>query len=392
MPSRVGALRRNSKQECQVIDLKHLNLLCFSIIILAAAPWVAPHQAIAQQQNAAGPPSVLVRAVQERDVTPQFEYVGRVEAVETVDLRARVQGFLQEKNFREGSIVKKGQTVFVIEKAPYEVVVDQRKADLAGAEASLKKSELELARKEQLVKETFASKADLDTAVADAANAKASVLQAQAALRSAELDLSYTDVMSPIEGRISRAKYTVGNLVNTNSEPLARVTSIDPIYVTVAISEKELIQARRQGIDVDNPPVAPFLVLADGSKYPHGGRFDYLDTEVQQTTDTLTARAVFPNPEALLVPGQYVKVIIRQKQPLSALVVPQSAVQKDQKGPFVLVVNRANKVELRYVQTGQQVETDWVVSEGLAKDERVIVQGIQKVKPDMEVKAVEAQS
>lgn len=351
----------------------------------------AVSQDVSAQQDAAPPPSVLVSPVTERDITPQFEHVGRVEAVDSVDLRARVQGFLEERRFREGSNVKKGQTVFVIEKAPYEVVVDQRKADLAGAEASLKKAELELARKKQLQGETFASKADLDAAVAEAANAKATVLQAQATLRAAELDLSYTDVKSPIDGRIGRAKYTVGSLVNTNSDPLARVTSLDPIYVSVAISEKNLIDSRRQGIDVENPPVAPFLELGDGSKYTHPGRFDYLDTEVQQSTDTLSARAVFANPDALLVPGQYVKVIIKRKQSVAALVVPQSAVQKDQKGAFVLVVNRADKVELRYVEVGVQVGSDWVVSDGLAKDERVIVQGIQKVKPDMVVKPVEAQ-
>lgn len=359
---------------------------CFCGVLLTAVP----HH-VSAQQNAAPPPSVLVSPVTERDITPQFEHVGRVEAVDSVDLRARVQGFLEERKFREGTNVKMGQTVFVIEKAPYEVVVDQRKADLAGAEASLKKAELELARKKQLQGETFASKADLDAAVAEAANAKAAVLQAQATLRTAELDLSYTDVKSPIDGRIGRAKYTVGSLVNTNSDPLARVTSLDPIYVSVAISEKDLIDARRQGIDVENPPVAPFLELGDGSKYKHPGRFDYLDTEVQQSTDTLSARAVFPNPDSLLVPGQYVKVIIKRKQPVAALVVPQSAVQKDQKGAFVLVVNRADKVELRYVQVGVQVDSDWVVSDGLAKDERVIVQGIQKVKPNMVVKPVEAQ-
>ena len=360
-------------------------LACFCGVLGAAAL----HDAHAQQ-TAAPPPSVLVSPVTERDITPQFEHVGRVEAVDSVDLRARVQGFLEQRKFREGAYVKKGQTVFVIEKAPYEVVVDQRKADLAGAEASLKKAELELGRKKQLQGETFASKADLDAAVAEEANAKAAVLQAQATLRSAELDLSYTDVKSPIDGRIGEAKYTVGSLVNTNSDPLARVTSLDPIYVKVAISEKDLIDSRRKGIDVENPPVAPFLELGDGSKYKHPGRFDYLDTEVQQSTDTLSARAVFANPGALLVPGEYVKVIIKQKKSVAALVVPQSAVQKDQKGAFVLVVNRADKVELRYVQLGVQVGTDWVVSDGLARDERVIVQGIQKVKPDMVVKAVEA--
>ena len=373
---------RNDLQRCLSVST------VFICLVLAANLRVAGAQ---EKKSEPAVPSVVVAEVVARDVTPTFEQAGRVEATDVVDLRARVQGFLEKRNFREGTFINKGDLLFVIEKAPYQVIVDQRRADLAGAQASLKKAELELDRKATLQKQAVASKADLDLATAEAGTARARVLQAEAALREAELNLSYTEIRSPISGQVSRAKYSVGNLVRSSSEPLAKVTSVDPIYVTIAITEKVLIEARKEGIDLENPPVAPFLILGDGSKYQHHGEFDFLDTEVKQSTDTVTARTVFPNPKRVLIPGQYVKVIVKRKKPLSALVVPQVSVQSDQKGPFVLVVNRANKVELRYIRTGNRDNSDWIVESGLSEGERVIVQGIQKVRPDMPVNAVIAQ-
>lgn len=218
------------------------------------------------------------------------------------------------------------------------------------------------------------------------------MLIAKAALRQANLDLSYTEVVSPIAGKISRSRYSVGNLVGPDSEPLATITSVDPVYVTIGVSEKQLINARKRGIDLDNPPVAPSLILTDGSHYPLGGKFDYLAPSVDQTTDTVIARAVFANPNRVLLPGQFVTVVVRQKLSVSKHVLPQSAVQQDSRGHFVLVVDRDNKVELRRVTTGRQVETDWVIEDGLASGERVIVQGIQKVRPEMAVVPVEMKS
>jgi membrane fusion protein (multidrug efflux system) len=166
------------------------------------------------------------------------------------------------------------------------------------------------------------------------------------------------------------------------------VTSVDPIYVTIAISEKRMIDARRQGIDIENPPVAPHLTLSDGSRYEHDGGFDFLDTEVNQSTDTITARAVFPNPDEVLVPGQFVTVVVRQKVTETALVVPQIAVQEDQQGRYALVVNQADEVEVRRITVGDQIDGIWVVEDGLAEGERVIVQGLQKVRPAMTVNPV----
>lgn len=345
----------------------------------------------AMAQQAPDAPSVVVAEAERRDVTPSFSYVGRVEAIETVELIARVEGFLEQRNFREGGDVKKGDLLFVIEQAPYQIVVEEREADLAGARATLENAELDFARKESLVKRKNVSQASLDEARAARGTARASVQQNDAALKRAKLDLSYTTVVSPIDGRISRATYSVGSLVGPDNGSLATVTSIDPVYVTIAVTEKDLIQARREGIDLDDPPVAPSLMLSDGSAYQHSGEFDYLDPSVNQATDTILARAVFPNPERLLLPGQFVTVTVRRKQPVSAVVIPQAAVQEDQQGYFVLVVDRGNRVEARRVEMGEQTGTDWVVSDGLAEGERVVVQGLQKIRPDMVVNPVEKQ-
>lgn len=348
--------------------------------------FMLPGISMAQDQDAL--PSVIVAPIESLDITPSFSFVGRVEAVDRVDLRARVQGYIEQRHFREGGEVRANDTLFTLEKAPYQVVVDQRSADLAGAEATLKEAKAELKRKTDLVERGVLSDAELDTAAAKEQTANAAVLQAEATLRQAELDLSYTDIKSPFNGRIGQAHYSVGSLVGSNSEPLATVTSIDPIYITIAISEKRLIDARREGIDLENPPVAPHLTLSDGSRYDHDGAFDFLDTEVNQSTDTVLARAVFPNPDRLLLPGQFVSVVVRQKEKVNAVVVPQIAVQEDQQGYFALVVNQEDKVDIRKLQLGDRVDNAWVVMEGLAEGERVIVQGLQKVRPDMTVNPV----
>lgn len=330
----------------------------------------------AQQQGAL--PSVTVIETSEQEITPVSKYPGRAEAIETVELRARVEGFLEQRNFREGADVAKGDLLFVIEQEPYEIVVEQREAELAAAEATAKNARADFERKSALAERNDVSRATLDSSRADLANAEAEVLQAKAELRAANLNLDYTEIRSPIDGRISRETYSVGNLVNSSSDPLATVTRFDPIYVTIKVSEKQLIDARKRGIDLDNPPVAPSLLLSDGTSYPFEGRFEYLAAEVDQGTDTVTARAEFPNADKVLLPGQFVSVLVRQKIPVFAITVPQTAVQQDANGYFVLVVDREDTVEMRRITVGNQINHSWEVQDGLTSGERVIVQGIQK--------------
>ena len=396
MPPLSPSVRRASSPAVAPSPAPMLVTLAVAALRLAAGlPAVAVAAAVAAtaaaQSAPSDAPSVIVASAEQRDVTPSFFYVGRVEAIETVELVARVEGFLEQRDFREGGHVGKGDLLFLIEQAPYRIAVEQREADLAGARATLKNAEEDFARKETLVKRKTLARSALGEARAALGIARAAVQQAQAALRRAQLDLSYTEVISPIAGQISRAAYSVGAFVRPGDGALATVTSTDPVHVTIAVPEKDLIEARRQGIDLENPPVAPSLLLSDGNVYAYAGEFDYLDPSVDQATDTLLARAVFPNPERVLLPGQFVTVIVRQKQPVSAVVIPQAAVQKDQQGHFVLVVDRAGRAGIRRVALGEQTGTEWVVSEGLAEGERIVVQGLQKIRPDMVVNPVEAQ-
>jgi len=346
-------------------------------LALAAAFVTAPLTGLHAQDQAAAPSVIVIKAA-EQEITPVTRYPGRAEAVETVQLRARVEGFIEQRNFREGADVAKGDLLFVIEQEPYKIVVDQRRAELAAAVATEKNVQADFERKKALSKRNDVSRAALDQSAAELATAEADVLHAQAALRAANLDLNYTEVRSPIDGRISRETYSVGNLVNTASDPLATITRFDPIYVTIKVSEEQLIDARKRGIDLDNPPVAPSLILSDGTSFPYEGKFEYLSAQVDQGTDTITAQAEFPNPEKILLPGQFVSVLVRQKVPEFAIAIPQTAVQQDANGYFVLVVDREDTVEMRRITVGRQVDSKWVVNDGLATGERVIIQGIQK--------------
>lgn len=335
-------------------------------------------------------PSVVVTTVRTRDVSRRQIYVGRVQAINTVQLTARVEGFLEQRDFAEGSYVKKGQTLFVIEQAAYKAAVEQSEADVEGNQAQQKNDKIEYERNKKLAETNDVTQATLDSSIATLDTAKANVKKANAALATSKLNLSYTEVRSPIDGRISAANVDVGNLVGPSTGTLATVVSMDPIYVTFYVAERDLIEARKAGF-VKGTKVAltPYLQLADGSTYAHPGKLDYLGIQVEQTTDTIEVRGVFPNTEHVLIPGQFVNVTVKTDKKKTALVVPQVALQQDQSGYYVLVVGKNDKVQKRSVKLGQQVDSDWVVREGLTKGERVIVGGIQKVTPGLLVNAVD---
>ena len=256
----------------------------------------------------------------------------------------------------------------------------------------MKNSEAELKRSKQLRSKGAASKSELELAEANRDQAKAKVMQAQAGLDSANLNLKYTEIVSPITGKISKANFSVGNLISTTSGTLATIVKTDPIYVELNISEKLMIEARKQGLNLENPPVAPTLVLSDGSVYEHQGEFEFVSPEVNRNTDTVLIRATFPNKDGVLLPGEFVHVRIEQKEQQPIVAIPQSAVQKDKDGYYVLIVDREDKVEVRKVQLGRQEAGQWEVSAGLNIGERIITEGLQKVQPGIQVNAVENNS
>jgi membrane fusion protein (multidrug efflux system) len=337
----------------------------------------------AYAQQGGPPPAVLVQPAELRSMTKQAEFVGRAEALEKVDLRARVQGFLGSRLFKDGDEVKEGQAAFMIEKEPFEAAVDQRKAQLAAAEATLANADQQLQRTTELVKKGNAPVAQLDQRTAEQGQAKAAVMEAEANLRDAQIQLSYTDIKSPIAGRIGRPAVSPGNLVGPDTGVLATVVKDDPMQVLFSVTQREMLEARRDSDS--NGKVRARVRLADGSLYAEQGRIDFLDVQVNPRTDGQTVRAMFPNPDDVLTTGQTVRVILEEKGGDKVVVIPQSAVAIDQTGPYVFVVGNDNKVEQRRIQLGTGREGLAVVAEGLKPDERVVVQGQQRIRAGMTV-------
>jgi membrane fusion protein (multidrug efflux system) len=361
------------------------------VLALGVAALLAGCDQAAEAPTAASapPPAVTVITLAPTDVTPGVQFNGRVGAVDTVDLRARVTGFLEQRLFQEGADVAAGDLLFVLEKDRYQAVVAQRAADVASAEADKANTAAQLARGEELVKNGNIPKSEVDLRRASDLMAAAAIQEAQAALEEAQINLGYTEIHAPIDGRISRAAVSVGNLVGPDAGVLATIVSQDPIYVTFPVSQRQLLRYRRGRGDAAGDPVVR-VALPDGSPYEHPGRVDFFDVQVDQTTDTVIVRAELPNPDRVLVDGQFVNVRVEAGAPVAVLAVPQSALQVDQAGPYVLVVGGDDKVEARRITLGETTGTQSVVRDGLKEGERVIVEGIQKVRPGMAVTATEA--
>jgi membrane fusion protein, multidrug efflux system len=336
----------------------------------------------ARAQPAGPPPAVLVQPAELRSMTKQAEFVGRAEALEKVDLRARVQGFLGPRLFKDGDEVKEAQVVFTIEKEPFEAAVDQRKAQLASAQATLANADQQLARTAELTRKGNAPVAQLDQRTAEQGQAKAAVMEAEANLRDAQIQLSYTDIKSPISGRIGRPAVSPGNLVGPDSGVLATVVKDDPMQVLFSVTQREMLEARDTDV---TGKVRARVRLANGSLYNEKGRVDFLDVQVNPRTDGQTVRAMFPNPDDILTSGQTVRVIIEEKGGDEVLVIPESAIAIDQTGPYVFVVGQDDKVEQRRLHLGTRREGLAVVEEGLKPGERVVVQGQQRIRAGMTV-------
>lgn len=337
------------------------------------------------------PPLVTVMAVTEQDVNPPAQYVGHVEAVQAVDLRARVEGFLEQVRFKEGSDVHSGDLLYVIERAPYQARVDTSKAIVAQAEASLSKAGQHLSRLRAARAESVPA-TDMDNAVAEELIARAQLAEAKANLTTAQINLGYTQVRAPICGRIGRTAYTKGNLVNPASRPLARIVQLDPIRVVYSISENDLATIKTSIKDSagskKRPMLAPRIKLAGGQILKTGGQIDFVDNTVDTGTGTIAVRALFDNPGGTLLPGQYVTVMVTRSKPKLMPVVSQSAVLEDHDGRYVLVVDDRNRVNIRRVKTGPVIGVNWAVASGLAAGEMVIIEGVQKVQPGQIVKTV----
>jgi membrane fusion protein (multidrug efflux system) len=374
---------RNSASRTLALRTQLLPGVCSLLLLLAGCE---------DHKQAAAPPAkptVSVQVVALKGVNQSFEFVGHIMAINKVDIRARVEGFLDKVLFREGQYLKEGQYVkagdllYQIEKIQYQAQVDQAKANLASAEAKVTNAQFQYDRKLQLSKESWAPQSDVDQYKANLDSGKAQVLQARAALTQAEVNLGYTDIRSPIDGLIGRTVYTLGNLVNPASGVLVTIVSQDPMYVLFPISVRDLEtirEVRRQ----EGGTLAKIEIrvrLSNGREYLQRGVWNLNDPQVDQRTDTLMMRAIIPNPDGQLIDGQFVTAVVVEREEKQRPVIPQAALQIDQSGYYALVVDDQHKVEERHIQIGPNRDTDVVVSSGLHEGEKVIVDGVQKVRP-----------
>jgi membrane fusion protein, multidrug efflux system len=333
-------------------------------------------------------PAVTVVAVAADEIRPSISFTGRVQAQDKVELRARVEGFLEKRLFNEGKDVKEGDLLFVIEQAPYKASIDEIKANIEKAQAALKLADAEIERQSTLVERQAGTQQRLDVATAKQGDARGELAGQKASLEKAELQLSYTEIRAPLAGRIGRATVSVGNFVGPSTGPLATIVRQDPIYVTFPVTQREMLEFRKEQQAGPVDPVI-YIRLADGSRYAHPGKVDFVDVTVNQGTDTVQVRAVFPNPDRVLVDGQLVSVVAEVGKAQASLVIPQQAIQIDQSGAFVLVVDKASKVEVRRVEVTQGAGQSLTVTKGLQAGEKVITEGVQKVRPGQVVQTTE---
>jgi membrane fusion protein, multidrug efflux system len=359
--------------------------------------------ACAQQQPTAAPPpppKVTVSQPINREVVEWEEYTGRLEAVESVEVRARVNGYLQSIHFKNGATVKQGDLLFVIDPRPYQAELERAKAELGLANARLERTGKDLARAQMLVRSRAVSEEEVDTRVSDQRQAQESVQAARATVNAAQLNVEFTQVRAPISGRISRNLVSVGNLINggtTQSTVLTTIVSLDPIYCYFEADERSFLRGIRQSRNGDRAngrtskqPV--YVALADEEGFPHQGSVDFVDNRLDQNTGTITVRAVLPNPDLLLTPGLFARVRVPASDKYKALMLPPEALGSDLSQQFVFVVDDQNLAQYRKVTPGPIIDGLRVIRDGLQPDDWVIVKGVQRAKTGAKVDPIKQDS
>ncbi len=347
-----------------------------------------------QTTAAPPPPKVTVSQPSSRDVVEWEEYTGRLEAAESVEVRARVNGYLQSIHFKDGVIVKKGDLLFVIDPRPYQAELERAKAELALAIARLERTEKDLARAQKLLQARAASQEEVDTRVADQRQAQESVQAARAMVNAAQLNVEFTQVRAPISGRISRYFVSIGNLINggttVQSTLLTTIVSLDPIYCYFDADERAYLKdmrllrggERANGRDGKHPA---YVGLADEEAFPHQGYIDFMDNRLDPKTGTITGRVVLPNSDLLLAPGLFARVRLPSGSKYKALLLPPEAVSSDLSQQFVFVVDDQNLVQYRKVALGPIIDGLRVVRDGIQPEDWVIVKGVQRAKTGAKV-------
>ena len=342
-----------------------------------------------KEQVAANPPTVEVAEVLQQDVPIQQEWVGTLDGMVNAQINAQVAGYLVKQNYKEGELVKKGQLLYEIDPRTFQANLDQAKGNLARQQAVLKTALLDLERIKRLLPEKAVSVRDRDNAVGREAAARAEVLAAEAAVETAQLSLGFTKITSPINGIAGISKAQLGDLVGPGiaTNVLTSVSQIEPIRAYLGLSEQQYMQFAREkaSLDQQRESIPLELILVDGTTYPHGGKFYFADRQVDVKTGTIQVAVLFPNPDKLLRPGQFARIRAVIRTETGALLVPQQAVTQLQTKYQVAVVNSGNTVDIRIVNPGERIGSLWIINEGLKPGDRVIVEGLQKVRQGMKV-------
>ncbi|EHA1385976.1 multidrug efflux RND transporter periplasmic adaptor subunit AcrA [Salmonella enterica] len=347
------------------------------------------------QQGGQQMPEVGVVTLKTEPLQITTELPGRTVAYRIAEVRPQVSGIILKRNFVEGSDIEAGVSLYQIDPATYQATYDSAKGDLAKAQAAANIAELTVKRYQKLLGTQYISKQEYDQALADAQQATAAVVAAKAAVETARINLAYTKVTSPISGRIGKSSVTEGALVqNGQASALATVQQLDPIYVDVTQSSNDFLRLKQElangSLKQENGKAKVDLVTSDGIKFPQSGTLEFSDVTVDQTTGSITLRAIFPNPDHTLLPGMFVRARLQEGTKPAALLVPQQGVTRTPRGDAtVLVVGADNKVETRQIVASQAIGDKWLVTDGLKAGDRVVISGLQKVRPGAQVKVQE---
>ena len=366
------------------------NNLVLAILAVVALFGCKDEKSVSQQNLL----NVGIEVLKPQDVPLTFEFAARAQGSKETEVRARVGGILLKRNYIEGSEVKEGQVLFEIDPEPYQVALNQAKANLEQTQAELKNAKIQLDRTEKLYKQKYASEKSYDDAVAKYDSLKAGLSSAQAAVDAAQLNLDYTKVKAPISGLTSMEAQSEGSLISTSGESglLTHITQINPIYVMFSLSENEMLTLSRMvsSGQLKNPQdkntVKAVLRLGNNDVYQYPGEINFVNPSIDTSTGTIKLRAVFPNPNNRLRPGQFMRLTVEGLERANALIVPQTAVMQSSKGSYVYRLNDKNEVEIANIKTGQTVNKEyWTVNEGLEQGDRVVVNNLLKVRPGMVV-------
>jgi len=387
-----GAIRRSASL------LRTVSATAIALLVRAVSlAFVTLATSATAQTLPSGPPPVGVVTVQRQPMTDSYEFNGRIQAINGVNIVPRVSAFLEQQLFAEGTDVKKGDLLYVLERPPYQAAVDVQKAAIAQAQAQLDNDKVELWRKQQLVEKSAGTQQAVDTAEATQRSRAAQVQAAQAQLEIAQINLEYTEIRSPIDGRIGRSSVTVGNVLGPNSGVLTTVVSQDPMYVLFPVPTRRAIELRQEyaengGFDA----VKVRLRLPDGRLYEQIGKLDFINNAIAQDTDTVTVRGVISNPVLAsqtaggvnlreLIADEFVTVLLESVKPKEVIAVPRAAILSDQEGSYVYVVDDQNIARQRRVRLGELTPEKAGIVDGLTEGEQVIVDGVQRARPNAPV-------